>query len=122
MRKRLRGILLALAVAFVLVFIALIAFTNGRSTPLPPLPNPNGYDDFLQAAKLLTGDIGNYGTLDHNGLREVVSSNTGSLRLLRLGLTRTCAVPTEAALTNFAGMMSDLPKLKLLAHLLIAEG
>ena len=59
----------------------------GRTSPPSPLPNPNGYDDFLKAAALLTGNVGNASTLDHEGLRALVSTNAESLRLLRLGLT-----------------------------------
>ena len=34
-------------------------FLHAGPTPArPPLPNPNGYDDFLKAASLLTGDVG----------------------------------------------------------------
>jgi hypothetical protein len=86
------------------------------------LPNPNGYDDFLQAAAALTGDIGNSSTLDHDGLRALVSTNAEALRLLRLGLTRNCSVPTDSAMTNVAGMVTDLPRLKSLARLLAEEG
>jgi hypothetical protein len=44
------------------------------------------------------------------------------MRLLRLGLTRQCAVPTEAQIANFATISADLISLKSLAKVLLAEG
>jgi hypothetical protein len=41
---------------------------------------------------------------------------------LRLGLTRRCAVPTDAAIHNFASLWRDFRNLKSLAFLLSAEG
>jgi len=86
------------------------------------LPNPNGYDDFLNAAALLTGDVGNASAFDHDGLRALVFTNSEALRLLRLGLTRDCSVPTESAMKNFEGMVTDFQNLRRLVQLLAAEG
>jgi hypothetical protein len=94
----------------------------GRTPPPSPLPNPNGYDDFLKAAAVLTGEVGNASALDHDGLRALVSTNSESLRMLRLGLTRGCSVPTESVMTNLTGLLGDLANLKSLARLLEEEG
>jgi hypothetical protein len=109
-------------VIFVLAVLTLVVFTAGRPPTSPPLPNPNGYDDFLKAAALLTGDVGNASTLDHDGLRALVSTNAESLHLIRQGLSRGCSVPTDSAMTNIAGVLADLPNLKSLARLLSEEG
>jgi hypothetical protein len=122
MLQRFRKPLLALAVVFVLAILTLLFLSRGRTTALHPLPNPNGYDDFLKAAALLTGDIGNASTLDHDDLRALVSTNAESLRLLRLGLTRDCSVPTDSAMTNISGVLGDLAHLKSLVRLLSEEG
>jgi hypothetical protein len=90
--------------------------------PKHALPNPNGYDDFVRAGNLIVGDMGSFGDLDQNALRELVSSNAEPLRLLRLGLTRTCSFPTDVALTNQGWMIGELPHLKYSALLLRAEG
>jgi hypothetical protein len=118
-----RIMLLALVVVVVLANVWLIAFTLGRPPARPPLPNPNGYDDFLKAAALLTlsGDFDNVPTLGHDDLRTLVSTNAEPLRLLRLGLTRPCSVPTDLYITNDTGR-SGLVRLKYLADLLAAEG
>ena len=117
-----RIMLLALVVVVVLANVWLIAFTLGRPPVCPPVPNPNGYDDFLKAATLLTGDVYQLSTLNHDGLRALVATNAETLRLLRLGLTRNCSVPTDSAMANVPGMMSDLARLKSLARLLTDEG
>jgi len=93
MLRKARTLLLALVVIFVLAMLTAL-FLSVSLTPAPqPLPNPNGYDDFLKAAALLTGNAVDADTLDHEALRALVSTNAESLRLLRLGLTRQCALP-----------------------------
>ena len=87
----------------------------------PPPPNPNGYDDFLKAADLLNGDITTAPTLDQTKLRELVATNTAALRLLRVGMTRVCQVPSDFTETNAHIMISDLGKLKRLSRLIAAE-
>ena len=102
--------------------MALLAFTIGRSPARPPLPNPNGYDDFVKAGEAVLGNVGDWPDLDHDSLRDLVSTNAEPLRLLRLGLTRQCVMPMDSALTNAAGMMNQLARMKRLVQLLAAEG
>jgi hypothetical protein len=120
--RKLRILLLAAVVIFLLAIVSLVGFMRSGPPVGPPLPNPNGYDDFLKAAALVTGDVGNASTLDRNSLRALVSTNAESLRLLRLGLTRDCSVPTDSAMTNIAGVLGDLANLKSLVRLLSEEG
>ncbi len=122
MPRKTRTLLLALVVIFLVAILTALFFPVGRTPPRPPLPNPNGYDDFLRAAALLTGNVGNAPTLDHNGLGALLSMNSESLRRLRLGLTRQCALPADSAMTNVAGLLRDLAAMKQLAQLLAAEG
>ena len=117
-----RIMLLALVVVVVLANVWLIAFTLGRPPARLPLPNPNGYDDFLKAATLLTGDAYQLSTLNHDGLWALVATNAETLRQLKLGLSRNCSVPTDSAMANVPGMMGDLARLKSLARLLTDEG
>ncbi len=107
-------------VALVAVGLAFV-FTFGRS-PASPLPNPNGYDDLVQAGQTITGNTVDVADLDHDELRALVTTNAEALRLLRLGLTRDCAVPTDAAIANFGTFTGNLMGLKSLANLLSAEG
>ncbi|HEY3855649.1 MAG TPA: hypothetical protein VGO67_14765 [Verrucomicrobiae bacterium] len=122
MTRKSRTLLLALVAVILLAMLAVLFLSLSRTPPPPPLPNPNGYDDFLKAATLMTGDLGNADTLNHDGLRALVSTNTESLRLLRLGLTRQCALPADSAMANVSAMLSDLAAMKQLVHLLAAEG
>ncbi len=122
MLRKVRTLLLALVVIFVLAMLTVSFLFVGRAPTLPPLPNPNGYDDFLKAAAVLIGDVSNASALDHDGLRALVSTNSESLRLLRLGLTRSCSVPMDAAMTNIGGLLTDMASLKSLARLLEEEG
>ena len=122
MPRKFRILLLALVVIFVLAVLTALFLSGDRTLPRAQLPNPNGYDDFLNAASLLTGDLGNASALDHDGLRALVSTNAESLRLLRLGLSRDCSVPTDSAMRNVPGLMSDLTNLKSLVRLLAQEG
>lgn len=122
MSRRNRAWLFALVVIFLLAMVTALFLSTGRIPPSPPLPNPNGYDDFLKAAALMTGDVGNTSTLDHDGLRALVATNAESLRLVRLGLSRQCALPADSAMTNVAGLLADLAALKRLAQLLATEG
>jgi hypothetical protein len=122
MPPKIRTLLLALAVIFVLAVLTVIIVSTSRIPQRPPLPNPNGHDDFLKAAALLTGDVGNASTLNHDGLQALVSTNSEALRMLRLGLTRDCSVPTESAMENVPGMLTELSDMKRLVQLLAAEG
>ena len=118
-----KRILALCAVALALLgLVALLGFFSSRPPPPTPLPNPNGYDDFLQAAASLTGDVGNSSTFDQDMLREFVAANAEPLRLLRLGLTRHCSVPTDEVMTNFPATINNLARLKQLAWLLADEG
>jgi len=121
MSRKAPTLLFALVVVFILATLMVLFLLVGR-TPPTPRPNPNGYDDFLKAAALLTGDVGNASALDHDGLRALVSTNSELLRRLRLGLTRGCSVPTESAMTNISGLLGDLANFKSLALLLEEEG
>jgi hypothetical protein len=122
MLRKARTLRLALVAVFLLAMLAVLFLTLGRTPPPVPLPNPNGYDDFLKGASLVAGNVGNADTLDHEALRALVSTNAESLRLLRLGLTRHCALPADSAMTNVSGMLNDLAAMKQLVQLLVAEG
>ena len=120
--SRYRKLLASLGIVVVILLVVVLVYTL-RTPPAPsPLPNPNGYDDFLKAAAVLKGDVGNASALDHDDLQGLVSTNADTLRLVRLGLSRNCSVPTDSAITNVAGVLTDLAQLKSLARLLAEEG
>src|SRR5258708_24786705 len=114
-RMRLLGasIIVLLAVGAILLLF--------REEVPAPLPTPNGYDDLLKAGKIVTVNFTGVADLDRDALRSLVTTNAEALRLLRRGLTRRCAVPTDAAIANFASISGDLIALKKLAKVLFAE-
>lgn len=122
MTRKVRNLLIALLPLCLVGALIIAALINSRGVSRPPLPNPNGYDDFLNAATLMTGGVATSATLDQEGLRRLNEANTNALRRLRLGLSRSCSVPTESAISNLNAMFGDLAKLKSLARLLVEEG
>ncbi len=124
MSRTLRRLLLLMGagVSALLAAWALLFLAVGRTTPSSSLPNPNGYDDLLKAAQTVTRQTDNLSERDHDRLRVLVAANVEALRLLRLGLTRSCAVPTDATIANFGAINGDLMGLKRLAWALLLEG
>jgi hypothetical protein len=122
MRGKARKLLFAAVVILVLGFLTkLVLF----SSPLPargPRPDPNGYDDILKAGALVTADPTYYPTMSRDQLATLVSTNSEPLRLLRLGLSRQCALPLESHMTNLTQFSTELPRVKRLAQLLATEG
>ena len=105
-----------------LVVGAVLLLFLGRTPAAPALPNPNGYDDLVKAGQELIKTTDDPADLDLTHFRALVATNAEPLRRLRLGLTRRCAVPTQAISTNFNGHSHDLGDLKQLARALSAEG
>lgn len=54
--------------------------------------------------------------------QNLVATNAEALRLFRLGLSRRCSAPTEAAITHFSSEGKGLLSLKRLAQLVAAQG
>ena len=87
-----------------------------------PLPNPNGYDDFVAAGEMLKGEVPDEkaGTLEE--CREFVSANRPALDRGRLGLTRECRVPTEFSSTWLEGHIRQIMATRKLGHAFCVEG
>lgn len=115
-----RRLAMAVAIASVVAVLALLALVLLRAPRQERLPNPNGYDYFVKAGKAVAGKVSDFGSLDHDSLRDLVSSNAEPLRLLRLGLTCQCAIPFNEAVTNMGSM--PLMSVRTLAQLLAAQG
>jgi hypothetical protein len=100
--------------------LLLLAF--GRTPALSAMPNPNGYDDLLKAGQAVVWTRDDRADMDRDRLQTLVATNAQALRLLRLGLSRRCVVPTDNAIANIGAVTSDLIGLKTLARVLSAEG
>jgi hypothetical protein len=114
--------LAVLIVAANLVIVAIVLLGRPTKTTRPPLPNPNGYDDFLKATQLLIVPGGASNGISHEDLRAIVAQNAPAMEMVRQGLGRECRVPIEYS-TNYArSHYGYLGRLKLLAIALTAEG
>jgi hypothetical protein len=60
--------------------------------------------------------------LNKDELHAFIATNAEPLRLLRLGLTRRCSIPTEQTIANFEKTTTHLINLKRSAQLLAADG
>ncbi len=105
-----------------LTFSGFIASDFFTPPPLPPLPNPNGYDDFVKATQMLDNNAGDYDTMNHDELRKAVSANAGALSLARSGLSNQCSVTVQSSQTYIENHLNQLAGLKALARAFIAEG
>src|SRR5215471_3498873 len=123
MKTNIRRLTFVLAAVMVLLGISMaLVMSIGRNAAPTTLPNPNGYDELLQAGQTVTGEIDDASDMDHAKLHVLVATNAEALRLLRVGLSHHCAVPTEAQIANFANVSTDLIGLKSLANVVSAEG
>jgi hypothetical protein len=89
------------------------------------MPDPNGYDDLVAAARMISGEMpttktGDYSTVDTEALRAFVDPNIKAIERARLGLSRECRVrlPVEYMAPSW---MEDGGKLRNLARLLSCE-
>jgi len=107
--------------AVVLLAAALVLTLSRPASPPPPLPQPNGYDDFVKAAAMAADNTPDYATMGAEELRALVRTNAEALKLARVGLGRECQVPL-AYLESYTTNISHLAGFKRLAFTFAAEG
>jgi hypothetical protein len=110
--------------AVIMVNVAIITYVFlGDSTPQPPLPNPNGYDDFVKAGQMIPqGYSYDYKTMTKEKLAEFVATNEAALSLVRAGLKKECHVPQNYSRDSVGEYVTNLMQMKGLALDLCAEG
>lgn len=84
-----------------------------------PVPNPNSYDEFLQAASVLRG--GPPDSCDSEILVTWVSLNSESYTLVRAGLGKSSRVAIAASDQWFSKHTNDVYRLERLTHFMIAR-
>jgi hypothetical protein len=114
-------------VVFVLVVgnLALLAYVLlGMASPKPtPMPNPNGYDDFVKAAALLKGNPVDYREMKREELGDLVAANAGALKLLQTGISKQCRASADYSRSNFNNeLLPRLSSLKQFVFLFCAKG
>jgi hypothetical protein len=115
-------VLFILAFPFMVLFGFLISQVAVPLPPIQPLPNPNGYDDFVKAGQMVSTNTWNYDEMNEEELRKTVSANAEALSLVRSGLSNQCCVPIQFSETYINNHLADLTGLKRLAQAFVAEG
>jgi hypothetical protein len=123
MRKAI-NILLLLMLIPVAIGIGLLIDYKLQPVPLiPPLPNPNGYDDLVKAGKLVsTNSIKDWEGTNVVQLRELVSTNAKALSLARIGLGRECRMPLDSACFGLSTYHEFKTTISFLTGAFLAEG
>ena len=127
-----------LAVIAVNLVIVAVVFTGGNGPAARPLPNPNGYDDFVKAGQMVQSNKYDYATqkdrydyvaisMDtlpaHRAqLTAFVATNSMALQLVRTGLGKECSEPVEDVGDYVDRRQPEMASFKLLAYLLCTEG
>ena len=109
------GIIAAMLVATAATTAVVIFHRPGIK--LSALPSPNGYQNFIQAARDLPGDASNYRQMSPAALRSVVEQDAATLALVRQGFEHECRVAD-----NFSTNIDILGRLKNLTYVFSAEG
>ncbi len=121
-----RKFIIALAALFigVNVVVVTVALLKDTAPPSRPMPNPNGYDDFVRAGKLAvlsSDDYTNLTTMGRNELAALVASNRDALAAARVGMTRDSLVSDDDS-TNFDARTKELMSFKRFSQVFCAEG
>ena len=120
MPRRLFKLVLILAGFAIVATLCFVALKTNREPPLVPMPNPNGYDDFVKAAGMLTGNPA-YDTMSQTELAVAVAANREALKLVRAGFAHECRVVLDYSPTGQKSLDS-LASFKREAFALRAEG
>jgi hypothetical protein len=122
MRHPVAKVLIGFFIVAVLLVVAAVIFTFSQpAAPQTPLPQPNGYDDFVKAGGMVSDNASDYVTMSEEELRAFVRKNAEALKLARVGLGRGCRVPLEYSATSTTNLY-NLPLIKRLAQAMTAEG
>lgn len=110
-----------------LVCVAALVAAYGAFPPRPlpltePLPHPNGYDDFLAAGHMVSGDTPDLKAATEEAIGGFVASNRAALDRAYVGLARRCCVPTEGSVAYMDRHINDLSAAKQIAGALAAQG
>jgi len=111
-----------LAGPFIFLFCLLLFWDAEPLPPVPPLPNPNGYDDLVKAGETIKGDVGNLNEMGQAELRKTAQDNVSAIQLAQTGLQQECRVPIQFSQTYMGGHINELAALKRLTQAWVIEG
>jgi hypothetical protein len=115
-------IIFVVALPFIISFAVLIASNHSVPAPESPLPKPNGYDKFIEAAGMLQGESDLYDTMSEPELAALVATNTEPLALARSAFTNECRVPVQYTSSYFSTATKHFMGLRMLAQVMTARG
>jgi len=124
MNNKARTLLIGVPVAAVLILIGWLVFDELHRAPLPPppVPNPNGYDDFVKAGQMVTGNFASSEQFSETKLRALLTKYAEAIALGKLGLTRECRIPIQYSATYYQSHIADAVSMRHLAQALCGEG
>lgn len=124
MTVKTRNRLIALSIVtapFVFLLCLLLFWDAEPLPPVPPLPNPNGYDDLVKAGQMISGNVGNYDEMGQSEFRATAQSNSNAIQLASTGLQEKCRVTLDYSAASSA-RLDQLTALKRLAQAFAAQG
>lgn len=77
------------------VVLLAFVFLGSPSHKPTPMPNPNGYDDFVKAGGMVTRPKGFGSNMTKEELSAFIATNEDALKLGRIGLSRQCRMPDD---------------------------
>ena len=110
-----------LAGPFVFLLCLLFFWEAEPLPPIPPLPNPNGYDNLVKAGTIVSNGFGDYEELPLSSLRELLTNNAEAFQLARTGLQQQCRVALDYS-TDQSKHLGELAALKRMALAFVAAG
>lgn len=124
MTKRTRNLIFALLILSFpfCVLIGFLLYDLPTVPPPKPLPSPNGYNDFVQAAGMLASNSSDYYEMNQEQLQTLVENNSNALQLARAGLEQQSRVPLQFTQAYSKSHLPELANLKRLAQAFVAEG
>jgi hypothetical protein len=122
MASRAAKLLTGFFVVAALLVVAALVLTRGQPPPAgSPMPKPNGYDDLVQAGRMVADNTSDFSTMNEADLHALVTKNSEAVKFTRIGLTRACQVPLNFSEPN-PTYFTNLAVLKRLAQAMTAEG
>jgi hypothetical protein len=115
-------VLFVLALPFAVFLGCLIFMSAEPLPPVPPLPNPNGYDDLVKAGEMADTNTGEFYEMQPEELRRLVAKNSAALQAARTSLQEDCAVPLQFSENYTSRHLSELADYRRLAQAFVAEG
>ncbi|HEY5296554.1 MAG TPA: hypothetical protein VIK59_01365 [Verrucomicrobiae bacterium] len=124
-KEKRNGLVVIVVLIFPFLFF-LGCLISGLTSPTPPLnqslPNPNGYDDFVEAGKMVASDTGNFDEMNEQQLQSLSDENSNALQMARAGFQKQSRVPIQFSEVYITSHLNDLANLKRLAQAFAAAG